>query len=107
MTGLSLAVGENVLGNYTTSLFERGENMAVKMRLKRIGKKKKPFYRIVIADERSPRDGRFIDQVGTYNPLTDPSEIKFNEEKAKDWLKKGVQPTDTVKKLLKISGIIE
>ncbi|NLG89542.1 MAG: 30S ribosomal protein S16 [Clostridiaceae bacterium] len=81
--------------------------MAVKMRLKRIGKKKKPFYRIVIADERAPRDGRFIDQVGTYNPLTDPSEIKFDEEKAKEWLKKGVQPTDTVKKLLKISGIIE
>ncbi|NLM28005.1 MAG: 30S ribosomal protein S16 [Clostridiaceae bacterium] len=81
--------------------------MAVKMRLKRIGKKKKPFYRIVIADERAPRDGRFIDQVGTYNPLTDPSEIIFDEEKAKEWLKKGVQPTDTVKKLLKISGIIE
>ncbi len=77
------------------------------MRLKRIGKKKKPFYRIVIADERAPRDGRFIDQVGTYNPLTDPSEIIFDEEKAKEWLKKGVQPTDTVKKLLKISGIIE
>ena len=77
------------------------------MRLKRIGKKKKPFYRIVIADERAPRDGRFIDQVGTYDPLTDPSEIIFDEEKAKEWLKKGVQPTDTVKKLLKISGIIE
>ncbi len=81
--------------------------MAVKMRLKRIGAKKKPFYRIIIADERAPRDGRFIDQVGTYNPLVDPSEIKFNEDKAKEWLKKGVQPTDTVKKLLKISGISE
>lgn len=81
--------------------------MAVKMRLKRIGAKKKPFYRIVIADERAPRDGKFIDQVGTYNPLTDPSEIKFDEEKTKEWLKKGVQPTDTVKKLLKISGITQ
>lgn len=79
--------------------------MAVKMRLKRIGKKKKPFYRIVIADERSPRDGKFIDQVGTYNPLADPSEIKFDEEKTREWLRKGVQPTDTVKKLLEICGI--
>ena len=79
----------------------------VKMRLKRIGAKKKPFYRIIIADVRSPRDGKFIDQVGTYNPLANPSEIKFDEEKAKDWLKKGVQPTESVKKLLKISGISE
>jgi small subunit ribosomal protein S16 len=79
----------------------------VKMRLKRIGAKKKPYYRIIIADERSPRDGKFIDQVGTYNPLANPSEIKFDEEKAKDWLKKGVQPTESVKKLLKISGISE
>jgi len=79
--------------------------MAVKMRLKRMGAKKKPFYRIVIADERSPRDGKFIDQVGTYNPLANPSEIKFDEEKAREWLKKGVHPTDTVKKLLQISGI--
>lgn len=79
--------------------------MAVKMRLKRMGAKKKPFYRIVIADERSPRDGKFIDQVGTYNPLANPSEIKFDEEKAREWLKKGVQPTYTVKKLLQISGI--
>lgn len=79
----------------------------VKMRLKRIGAKKKPFYRIIIADVRFPRDGKFIDQVGTYNPLANPSEIKFDEEKAKDWLKKGVQPTEAVKKLLKISGISE
>lgn len=81
--------------------------MAVKMRLKRVGAKKKPYYRIVIADERSPRDGKFIEQVGTYNPLANPSEIKFDGEKAREWLKKGVQPTDTVKKLLKNSGIIE
>ena len=79
----------------------------VKMRLKRIGAKKKPFYRIIIADVRSPRDGKFIDQVGTYNPLANPSEIKFDEEKAKDWLKKGVQPTEADKKLLNISGISE
>jgi small subunit ribosomal protein S16 len=83
------------------------KKMAVKMRLKRVGAKKKPYYRIVIADERSPRDGKFIEQVGTYNPLANPSEIKFDDEKAREWLKKGVQPTDTVKKLLKISGIIE
>ncbi|HZK27642.1 MAG TPA: 30S ribosomal protein S16 [Thermoclostridium sp.] len=81
--------------------------MAVKMRLKRIGAKKKPFYRIIIADARAPRDGKFIDQVGTYNPLTDPSEVKFDEEKAKDWLKKGVQPTNTVKRLLKNAGITD
>ena len=62
--------------------------MAVKMRLRRMGAKKKPFYRIVIADERAPRDGKFIDRVGTYNPLTDPSEIKFDEEKTREWLKK-------------------
>jgi small subunit ribosomal protein S16 len=84
-----------------------GEKMAVKMRLKRIGAKKKPFYRIIIADARAPRDGRFIDQVGTYNPLADPVEVKFDEEKAKDWLKKGVQPTDTVKRLLKNAGITD
>lgn len=77
------------------------------MRLKRIGAKKKPFYRIIIADARAPRDGRFIDQVGTYNPLADPVEVKFDEEKAKDWLKKGVQPTDTVKRLLKNAGITD
>jgi len=79
--------------------------VAVKMRLRRMGAKKKPFYRIVIADERAPRDGKFIDQVGTYNPLANPSEIKFDEEKTREWLRKGVQPTDTVKKLLKICGI--
>jgi small subunit ribosomal protein S16 len=83
-----------------------GENM-VKIRLKRIGAKKKPFYRIVVADSRSPRDGKFIEQIGTYNPLTDPSEIKVDAEKAKKWLSTGAQPTETVKKLLKIAGVTE
>ena len=79
----------------------------VKMRLKRIGAKKKPCYRIVIADARSPRDGKFIEQIGTYNPLVNPSDISFDAEKAKKWLSDGAQPTDTVKKLLKIAGITE
>ena len=79
--------------------------MAVKMRLTRIGKKKAPCYRVVIADERSPRDGRFIEEIGSYNPLTEPATIKIDAEKAKKWLANGVQPTDTVKVLLKKSGI--
>jgi len=83
-----------------------GENM-VKIRLKRIGAKKKPYYRIVVADSRSPRDGKFIEQIGTYNPLTNPSEIKVDVEKAKKWLSTGAQPTDTVRKLLKIAGVTE
>ena len=81
--------------------------MAVKMRLTRIGAKKAPFYRVIVADSRAPRDGRFIDEVGTYNPLTNPSEIKIDAEKAKTWLKNGAQPTETVKALLKKSGIID
>lgn len=81
--------------------------MAVKIRLKRIGKKKKPFYRVVVADSRFPRDGRFIEEIGTYNPLADPSEIKIDSEKALKWLKDGAQPTDTVRSLLKKSGVIE
>ena len=79
--------------------------MAVKMRLKRMGAKKKPFYRIVVADSRSPRDGRFIEEVGTYDPNQDPTVIKFNEEAAKKWLSNGAQPTDRVAKLLKAAGI--
>jgi len=79
----------------------------VKIRLKRIGAKKKPFYRIVVADSRSPRDGKFIDQVGTYDPLADPSIIKVDAEKVKKWLGNGAQPTETVKKLLKIAGVTE
>ncbi|MGI6776563.1 MAG: 30S ribosomal protein S16 [Acetivibrionales bacterium] len=81
--------------------------MAVKLRLKRIGKKKNPYYRVVVADSRYPRDGRFIEEVGTYNPLVKPSEINIDSEKVQKWLKNGAQPTDTVKSLLKKSGIIE
>ncbi|NDL68180.1 30S ribosomal protein S16 [Anaerotalea alkaliphila] len=81
--------------------------MAVKMRLKRMGQKKAPFYRIVVADSRSPRDGKFIEQVGYYDPTKNPSEIKIDEEIAKKWLGTGAQPSDTVKKLLKIAGIVE
>ena len=79
--------------------------MAVKMRLRRMGQKKAPFYRIVIADERSPRDGRFIAEIGIYDPTQDPSLIKFEEEEAKKWLNNGVQPTERVAKLLKLAGI--
>lgn len=81
--------------------------MAVKIRLKRMGQKKSPFYRIVVADSRSPRDGRFIEEIGYYNPNTDPSVVKFNEEAAKKWLATGAQPTETVGKLLKVAGIIQ
>jgi small subunit ribosomal protein S16 len=84
-----------------------GENTMVKIRLKRMGAKKTPFYRIVVADSRYPRDGRFIDQIGTYNPLTDPSTINVDNEKALKWLCQGAQPTDTVKELLKVSGVIK
>ena len=79
--------------------------MAVKMRLRRMGQKKAPFYRIVVADSRSPRDGKCIDEIGTYNPNTDPSVFKIDEEAAKKWLATGAQPTETVGKLLKIAGI--
>ena len=79
----------------------------VKIRLKRMGAKKTPFYRVVVADSRYPRDGRFIDEIGTYNPMTEPSEIKIDAEKAKKWIANGAQPTDTVKVLLKKSGIAE
>ena len=81
--------------------------MAVKMRLRRMGAKKAPFYRVVVADERSPRDGKFIDEIGYYNPLTEPADVKINAEKAEMWLKNGAQPTETVKSLLKKSGIVK
>ena len=80
--------------------------MAVKIRLTRLGDKKSPFYRVVVADSRAPRDGKFIDIIGTYNPLTDPAEIKIDAEKAAKWLKNGATPTDTAKQLLVKSGII-
>lgn len=81
--------------------------MSVKIRLRRLGMKKKPFYRVVVADIRSPRDGRFIEEIGYYDPMTEPATIKIDEEKAKAWLKNGAQPTDTMRKLLKNAGIIE
>ncbi len=81
--------------------------MAVKIRLKRMGAKKNPFYRVVVADSRSPRDGRFIEEIGYYNPMTNPHELKINAERAQYWLKNGAQPTDTARALLKKSGATE
>ncbi|MBO5277927.1 MAG: 30S ribosomal protein S16 [Lachnospiraceae bacterium] len=79
--------------------------MAVKMRLRRMGQKKAPFYRIIVADSRSPRDGRFIEEIGVYDPTKEPAYIKVNEELAKKWLANGAQPTEVVGKLLKIAGV--
>ena len=79
--------------------------MAAKIRLARVGSKKNPIYRVVVADSRSPRDGRFIEIVGRYNPQTEPSSIQLDEAKVKDWLAKGAQPTNSVKRLLKTQGI--
>jgi len=81
--------------------------MAVKIRLTRLGDKKNPFYRVVVADSRYPRDGRFIDILGTYNPLKEPVEIKIDNEKAADWIKKGAKPTETAHAILVKSGAIE
>ena len=79
----------------------------VKIRLTRMGAKKAPFYRVVVADSRYPRDGRFIEEIGYYNPLTEPAEVKIDADKAKTWLANGAQPTETVKDLLKKSGIVD
>ncbi len=81
--------------------------MALKIRLTRLGDKKSPFYRVVVADSRSPRDGKFVEILGTYNPLTNPAEIKINNDKAVEWIKNGAQPTETAKELLIKSGAIE
>ena len=81
--------------------------MAVKIRLRRMGATKAPFYRVVVADSRSPRDGRFIEEIGYYNPLTNPADIKIDGEKAKTWIANGAQPTETVRALLKKNGIID
>ncbi len=80
--------------------------MAVKIRLRRMGAKKNPFYRIVVADSRYPRDGRFIEEIGTYDPLKTPADVKIAAAKAKQWIANGAQPTDTVKDILKKSGVI-
>ena len=79
----------------------------VKIRLKRMGAHKKPFYRVVVADSRTPRNGKFIEEIGTYDPLKDPAEIKIDNEAAEKWLSQGAQPTDTVRALLKKSGAIK
>lgn len=81
--------------------------MAVRIRLKRMGSKKAPFYRVVVADSRSPRDGRFIDEIGTYNPLTDPAKVAIDESKALHWLQTGAQPSDMVRHLLHEIGILK
>ena len=81
--------------------------MAVKIRLRRMGAKKAPFYRVIVADERSPRDGKFIDEIGYYNPLTNPAEVNIDAEKAQKWIENGAQPTETVKSLLKKNGIVK
>ncbi|ATU69337.1 30S ribosomal protein S16 [Levilactobacillus brevis] len=81
--------------------------MSVKIRLKRMGSKKRPFYRVVVADSRSPRDGRFIEQVGTYNPVTQPAQVTLKEESILNWLNNGAQPSDTVKTLLSNAGIMK
>ncbi len=78
----------------------------VKIRLRRLGAKKAPFYRIVVADSRYPRDGRFIEEIGTYNPLKDPAEINIDADRAQQWIKNGAQPTDTVRSILKKSGVL-
>lgn len=80
--------------------------MAVKIRLRRMGAKKNPFYRIVVADSRYPRDGRFIEEIGTYDPLKTPADVKIDADKAKQWIANGAQPTDTVKALLKKEGVL-
>ena len=81
--------------------------MAVKIRLRRMGAKKAPFYRVVVADSRYPRDGRFIEEIGYYNPTTEPATVKIDAEAAKKWIGNGAQPTDTVRSILKAQGIIE
>ena len=88
-------------------IFSEENKMAVKIRLKRMGAKKAPFYRVVVADSRYPRDGRFIEELGYYNPTTNPADIKIDVEKAQTWVKNGAQPTETVKSLLKKAGITE
>ena len=90
------------------SRFYKGgeENMAVRIRLRRMGAKKSPFYRVVVADSRAPRDGRFIDIIGYYHPTTQPATVKLDEDKALDWLGKGAQPSETVRSLLKGAGVM-
>ena len=83
------------------------KKMAVKIRLRRMGAKKSPFYRVVVADSRFPRNGRFIEEIGTYNPMVEPADIKIDADKAKEWIANGAQPTESVKSLLKRSKIVD
>jgi small subunit ribosomal protein S16 len=92
-------------GTKYNNIFTEERKMAVKIRLRRMGAKKAPFYRVIVADEKSPRDGKFIDEIGYYNPLTNPAEIKIDAEKAQAWIKNGAQPTETVRSILKKSNI--
>ena len=80
--------------------------MAVKIRLKRMGQKKRPFYRVVVADSRSPRDGKFIEEIGTYNPVSEPKEFKIDNEKAKQWIKNGAKPTSIIEKLFNDNNVL-
>lgn len=92
---------------YKSKKIVGGNKMAVKLRLKRMGSKRRPFYRIVAADSRSPRDGRIIEAIGTYNPTTDPAQIRIDEELAVKWIKNGAQPSDTVRNILSKEGIMK
>ena len=92
------------MGSLTLSSGDRKDGMAARIRLARVGSKKNPIYRVVVADSRAPRDGRFIEIVGRYNPQTQPSTIDLDEEKIKEWIAKGAQPSDSVKRLLKSQG---
>jgi small subunit ribosomal protein S16 len=89
------------------NIFKEVNIVAVKIRLKRMGQKKAPYYRIIVSDSRTPRDGRFIEEIGTYDPTQNPSAFNVNEEAAKKWLANGAQPTDTVGKIFKIAGILK
>jgi small subunit ribosomal protein S16 len=96
---------ENISSNKTLTSLEE-QFMAVKIRLRRMGAKKAPFYRIVVADSRYPRDGRFIEELGYVNPMTEPADIRLDNEKAKQWIQNGAQPTDTVRDILKKQGVL-
>jgi len=97
----------NIISVYTTSRLKGDVNMAVKIRLTRMGSKKRPSYRLVATDSRSPRDGKYLELIGFYNPLVNPAEIKVNEEVALKWLRNGAVPTDTAKDLLSKAGIMK
>jgi small subunit ribosomal protein S16 len=102
---LYLGFDDRGIKNQRFIYFKEATVLATRIRLKRIGAKKNPYYRVVVADSRSPRDGRFIEEIGYYQPVANPEVIKINEERALDWLSKGAQPSDTVRSLLKKAGV--